>query len=635
MLHTARESRKHHLAWAALRVALLIVIGVCLAGGQQSQLGLQITSPTNNTIVAPGQPLSITVVAINNTQVAQFSVVGEDPLGTTAIANSVPAQLALTIPNQISLRKYSLTAWGASTGGQLINSAPVSIDVERPDLPARLTADPGRFIFESLGEALPFRILASFQDGNKLEVSESSCLTLASSNTSVATADKSTGRIKAVGQGSATITATYTVGSQSVSVSIPVTVPKPVVTPSANALDFGNQNVGTSSVPRTVTLTNAIFDPAMVIGPVSALGDFSTTDDCKSSSPIAPGTSCTATVIFTPTVSGPETGTLFVPSSEGSMELSLTGTGVGQPGTTTTLGSSTNPTVYGQVTTLSSTVAPSSGTGTPTGSVTFDDGTNSVGSASLSNGQATLSLSSFSVGSHSLTAVYSGDANFLASTSSVLSQVVNQAATATALSSSSSPSTLNSSITLTANLSVVAPGAGTPTGTITFEDGSNVLGTSSVSSAGQAALPTASLSVGSHSLLASYSGDANFLSSSATLAQQIAYNICVLYDQTRSVNGGATFPIKLYLCDVNGNDVSSSTIVLHATAVTNVSGYAGPVQSPGSANPDNDFRYDSTQGPTGGYIFNLSTTGLFTGTYSLQFTAGADPTTHAVNFGVK
>ena len=146
---------------------------------------------------------------------------------------------------------------------------------------------------------------------------------------------------------------------------------------------------------------------------------------------------------------------------------------------------------------------------------------------------------------------------------------------------------------------------------------------------------TTALSVGSHSLQASYSGDANFQASSATLAQKISYGICALYDQTRSVNGGATFPIKLYLCDANGNDVSSSTIVVHATAVTNVSGYAGPVESPGNAYPDNDFRYDSTQGPTGGYTFNLGTTGLVTGTYSLQFKAGADPTTHSVNFGVK
>jgi len=115
----------------------------------------------------------------------------------------------------------------------------------------------------------------------------------------------------------------------------------------------------------------------------------------------------------------------------------------------------------------------------------------------------------------------------------------------------------------------------------------------------------------------------------------VAYAICALYDQTRSVDSGATFPIKLYLCDSGGSDVSSSSVVLHAAQVINVSGVPGPVEAPGSANPDNDFRFDSTLGPAGGYIFNLGTSGLATGTYSLQFTAGADLTPHAVNFGVK
>lgn len=315
--------------------------------------------------------------------------------------------------------------------------------------------------------------------------------------------------------------------------------------------------------------------------------------------------------------------------------ISLSGTGVGQQATTTTLASSANPSVYGQSIVLTALVTPSGGSGTPTGTVTFSDGANGLGSANLSSGQATISLISLTVGSHSITAAYAGDANFLPSTSAALSQVVNQASTTTTLASSANPSTLNASITLTATLSVVAPGAGTPTGSITFQDGSNALATVPLGANGQAIFATATLAAGSHSLAASYGGDTNFKSSSGSLSQQVAYGICALYDQTRSVNSGATFPVKLYLCDANGNDVSSSGIILHATGVTNVSGFVGPVESPGNANPDNDFRFDSTLGPTGGYIFNLSTSGLASGTYSLQFTAGTDPVAHAVNFGVK
>jgi len=107
-----------------------------------------------------------------------------------------------------------------------------------------------------------------------------------------------------------------------------------------------------------------------------------------------------------------------------------------------------------------------------------------------------------------------------------------------------------------------------------------------------------------------------------------------MFDQTRSVKSGATFPIKLQLCDANGNDISSPAIVVHAMSVSAVSGFSGTPDAPGNANPDNDFRFDATLGPTGGYIFNLSTGGLPSGTYSLQFTAGSDPVTHSVNFGV-
>ena len=113
------------------------------------------------------------------------------------------------------------------------------------------------------------------------------------------------------------------------------------------------------------------------------------------------------------------------------------------------------------------------------------------------------------------------------------------------------------------------------------------------------------------------------------------FRICPLYDQTRSVKAGATFPIKLELCDGNGNDLSSSSLTVHATAITKLSTFSGTPGSSGNANPDNNFRFDSSLGGTGGYIFNLSTAGLSAGTYSLQFTVTGDPVTHSVNFGVK
>jgi hypothetical protein len=212
---------------------------------------------------------------------------------------------------------------------------------------------------------------------------------------------------------------------------------------------------------------------------------------------------------------------------------------------------------------------------------------------------------------------------------------IQQPATSTSVGSSVSPSTVNQSVTFTATVTVQAPGSGTPTGSVTFKDGSTTLGTGTLGS-GTATFSTSSLTIGTHSITAVYGGDPNFAgSTSAALTQNVAYGVCVLYDQTKSVKSGAVTPIKLYLCDLSGNDVSASTIVVHATQITSVSGFSGPPEAPGNANPDSDFRYDITQGPSGGYIYNLSTKGLASGTYSMNFTAGNDPTVHLVSFGVK
>ena len=114
------------------------------------------------------------------------------------------------------------------------------------------------------------------------------------------------------------------------------------------------------------------------------------------------------------------------------------------------------------------------------------------------------------------------------------------------------------------------------------------------------------------------------------------YHVCALYDSTKAVNSGAVLPVKLELCDANGADLSSSGLVLHATGVTKVStATTGQIQSSGNSNPDNDFRYDSTLGASGGYIFNLSTKGLTTGSYTLNFTVTGDAAPYTAPFQVK
>jgi hypothetical protein len=95
--------------------------------------------------------------------------------------------------------------------------------------------------------------------------------------------------------------------------------------------------------------------------------------------------------------------------------------------TTTALTSSVNPSVFGQSVTFTATVAPvAPGAGTATGSVEFFNGGTSLGIVTLSSGSATsAAITNFGVGTHSITAVYSGDSSFATSTSSVVSQVVD------------------------------------------------------------------------------------------------------------------------------------------------------------------------------------------------------------------
>ena len=98
-----------------------------------------------------------------------------------------------------------------------------------------------------------------------------------------------------------------------------------------------------------------------------------------------------------------------------------------------------------------------------------------------------------------------------------------------------------------------------------------------------------------------------------------AYTVSLLYDPLKAAKSGSTVPIKLQLLRGAVN-VSAPSLVVHAVAVLKMdSSVPGQVDDPGNANPDFDFRYDPTLGGTGGYIFNLKTTGLTTGTYHLKF----------------
>ena len=194
--------------------------------------------------------------------------------------------------------------------------------------------------------------------------------------------------------------------------------------------------------------------------------------------------------------------------------------------TTTSLTSTPNPAILNGSVTFTATVAPTTGSGTPSGNVVFRDGNTDIGTASIvvSGGKAVavLTYSNLSIGLHFITASYAGDTTYTASTSSLYSQTVLDAtilATSTTLTSSTNPSPVNQNLTFTAS---VTAASGTPTGTVTFLDGTTSIGTGTLNASGLAVLNISSLNVGTHPITARYEGATGFSgSTSSVLNEQI------------------------------------------------------------------------------------------------------------------
>ncbi len=282
---------------------------------------------------------------------------------------------------------------------------------------------------------------------------------------------------------------------------------------------------------------------------------------------------------------------------------------VNKAATATALGVSPNPSVVGQTLTLVAGVTViSPGSGSPTGTVTFTDGSALLGTAPLVAGQASLNVVAPSAGAQPIVASYGGDASFAASTSNSVAETVDRAASATTLAVSPDPSTAGQTVTFTAAVSAVAPGAGTPTGAVAFRDGATLLATVPLVG-GQASFVTSTLAAGSHSITAAYGGDGNFLpSSSGAVIQAVTYTFTGFLSPltaagtissptvSGSANLGNAIPIKWQLQDGAGNYVTSLATTRSLVAVLNVG-------CPGTPGTQSVVLYAPTSGATGGSTF--------------------------------
>ena len=294
-------------------------------------------------------------------------------------------------------------------------------------------------------------------------------------------------------------------------------LPAPVVTPIGPAV--GATVTISETVPTGVTGTVTFYDGGAVIGTgtiVSGVATMTTTTLPLGLNVITASTPANATYNA---ATSPATN-VTVAKAAGSL----------------TLTSSVNPAALSQAVTF--TAAINAGA---SGSITFLDGATAIGTGTINaSGIATFTTSSLAIGSHSITAVFGGDANFSSVTSPVLTEVIGKVPAAIALTQSSSLELLGTTVTFTANVTAQVP---TPTGTVTIFDGATSLGSAPLSTngavvslalTGNASYATNALTAGTHTITAVYSGDTSFLTAtSAPLTNIVA-------DFTNTATGATT-----------------------------------------------------------------------------------------------
>jgi CubicO group peptidase (beta-lactamase class C family) len=227
--------------------------------------------------------------------------------------------------------------------------------------------------------------------------------------------------------------------------------------------------------------------------------------------------------------------------------------------------------------------------GTPTGTVTFKSGATTIGTAPIDGlGNASVSVPIYSVGDQEITARYAGNGSFNADTSSPLNHTVTQAGTSTSLTSDVSPSPYGHKVSLMATIAALPPGGGKAGGIVTFTEAADTLGTGVLNDSAVATLAIIGLSIGNHSMTATYDGDANYTGSASTSFEQEVTEFHL------AVQGGWNMISSPFIFGDYG------TFVLFPTAISEAFAYQGHyVSASDIANGRGVWlRFDSAQSVT-------------------------------------
>lgn len=248
------------------------------------------------------------------------------------------------------------------------------------------------------------------------------------------------------------------------------------------------------------------------------------------------------------------------------------------------VGSSLNPSNYGNPVTFTATITPS-GTVAATGTVKFFDGASQIGTGNLvgTTNQATFTTSTLSVATHSITATFAGDANNAASASPSYSQTVNKTQTSTTVAAAPTPNGIaGGSVTITATVKVIS-GSATTTGAVIFTSGTTTLGQANLNTTGTASITLTNVLPTTYSIVATYQGDANDDGSASTPA--FSYTVVQATTQTAvtatpnpaQVQATVTFTAK-----VTGNGGIPTGSVLFSANGTQI-GTAATLDNTGTA----------------------------------------------------
>ncbi|HZY61389.1 MAG TPA: Ig-like domain repeat protein [Edaphobacter sp.] len=322
------------------------------------------------------------------------------------------------------------------------------------------------------------------------------------------------------------------------------------------AIQFPTMKEGKTSAPIAQTIENdgnaALNLTDLMAAPATQNAGLDPgTTTCSTTAPMPIGANCVLGVEFKPTTVSPITGEISISSDSGNspIQVDLSGTVLSVDPTSTTILSSSNPAAVSQGVTFTAKI---SSPNNVTGTVQFYDGGVALGgpqTVDSASNSAAITWSFTTLGTHVITAVYSGDDKDAASDPNTpLNQVIQQA-TALNVVPSSNPATQFSPITFTATLTGwTTP----PTGSINFTDGATSLGAATLNGSGVAVFPVPPLAVGAHNITATFAGDANDFSSQ--------------YSFTETVNRAPTST----LLSASATTVQYSTPVTFTATVTGV-----------------------------------------------------------------